>query len=406
MAKSTATPPLAEKPTAEKPTPEKSPAKVTSPAGEGCLKVRGDARELADAVGLAASVAPAKSPRPVLQNLLLEAREGVLHVTGSDLDIAIKVAVERVEVSSDGAVLVNAARLQQILRELVGEDVTIETDARQGCIVSTGDARFHVMGEEPGDYPELAAWKGEGAVQLKAGELANMIRRTHFAAHPEKTRYAMNGTLIDLRDERLRLVATDGKRLAMCERPVAKVKAPVFVVVPTKAMTLLQRVVGEGDEQLELRVESAQVHVRTRAASISARLVEGHFPPYEDVLPPEHDRKLKVARDAFALALRRAALLGTKDSQAVRFQFAREGLTLTSRVPEVGEARIHFPIDFPWDPLAVGFNPQFFTDVLKVIERPELDLEIKNAESAAVIREREEDGGVFIYLVMPLDLSS
>lgn len=376
-------------------------------SGRSCLKVRGDARELADAIGLAASVAPAKSPRPVLQNLLLEAREGVLHVTGSDLDIAIRVAVERVDVAAEGSVLVNAARLQQILRELAGEEVTIETDARQGCILSTGDARFHVMGEETTDYPELPTWSGEGGVPLKARELAAMIRRTHFAAHPEKTRYAMNGTLIDLRDQRLRLVATDGKRLAMCERPVeAKVKAPVFVVVPTKAMTLLQRVIGEGDESLELRVESSQVHVRTRAAAISARLVEGHFPPYEDVLPPEHDHKVKVARDAFALALRRAALLGTKDSQAVRFQFAREGLTLTSRVPEVGEARIQFPLDFPWEPLAVGFNPQFFSDVLKVIERPELDLEIKNAESAAVIREREESGAVFIYLVMPLDLSS
>ena len=378
---------------------------ATAVAEKACLKVRGDARELADAIGLAAAVAPAKSPRPVLQNLLLEAREGVLHVTGTDLDIAIRVTAERVEVGAEGSVLVNAARIQQILRELVGEEVTIETDARQGCIVATGDARFHVMGEEPVDYPELGAWRPDGAVKLEAKALSEMIRRTHFAAHPEKTRYAMNGILVDLREQRLRLVATDGKRLAMCERPVdVKVKAPVFVVVPTKAMTLLQRVVGE-EEQIELKVEGSQVQVRARSATISARLVEGHFPPYEDVLPPEHDRKVKVAREPFALALRRAGLLGTKDSQAVRFQFGREGLTLTSRVPEVGEARIQFPLDFPWEPLAVGFNPQFFADVLKVIEKTELDLEIKNAESAAVIREKDERGA-FIYLVMPLDIGA
>ncbi|MCW8138936.1 MAG: DNA polymerase III subunit beta, partial [Planctomycetota bacterium] len=254
---------------------------------KSCLKVRGDAKELAEAIGIAASVAPSKSPRPVLQNLLLDARDGVLEVTGTDLDVAIRVRIERVDVTSEGRVLVNAARFQQILRELVGEQVEIETDERAGCIISTGDSRFHVMGEEPDDFPELGAWKGDGVLQLPASALVEMIRRTHFAAHPEKTRYAMNGILIDLKDQRLRLVATDGKRLSMCERPTSAeaVKAPVFVVVPTKAMQLLQRVVGSGEEHVEVSVEPAQVQFRTAHATVMARLIEGHFPPYEDVLP-------------------------------------------------------------------------------------------------------------------------
>lgn len=380
---------------------------MSAVAEKTCLKVRGDAKELADAIGLAASVAPSKSPRPVLQNLLLDAKAGVLEVTGTDLDVAIRVAAERVEVVQEGRVLVNAARIQQILRELIGEEVELETDERLGCIVTTGDARFHVMGEDPEDYPELPPWDSKGSFPLEAARFAEMVRRTHFATHPEKTRYAMNGILVDLRDKRLRLVATDGKRLSMCERPVeVETEEPVFVVVPTKGMTLLQRVVADGAEQVELRVEASQIQMRTANATIAARLIEGHFPPYEDVLPKGHDKKLKVAREPFLLALRRAALLGTKDTQAVRFSFSREGLELTSRVPEVGETRIQFPLDWPFDGLEIGFNPHYFVDVLRVLDLAELNLELKDAVSAAVVREQEGDGAQFVYLVMPLNLDA
>ncbi len=376
-------------------------------AEKTCLKVRGDAKDLAEAVAIAASVAPSKSPRPVLQNLLLDAKDGVLEVTGSDLDVSVRVRIERVEVGQDGRMLVNAARFQQILRELVGEQVDIEADERAGCVIRTADSRFHVMGEEAEEFPELPAWKSDGAISLKAAELVEAIRRTHFAAHAEKTRYAMNGVLVDLQGSRLRLVATDGKRLSMVERPTEKaVKAPVFVVVPTKGMTLLQRVVGSGEETVEVAVESSQVVFKTANATVLARLIEGHFPPYEDVLPKAHDKKLQVNRESFLGALRRAALLATKDSQAVRFAFGREGLELTARVPEVGESRVAFPLDYPFDTLETAFNPQFFADVLRVLGGAEFNLLLKDARSAAVVREDDPAGGTFVYLVMPLSLGA
>lgn len=395
----------------------------TGRRGTSCLELRGDAKELFEAVSTVASVVPAKSPRPVLQNLLLDARDGLLELTGTDLDVAVRIRVERVEVLSEGRLLVNASRFQQILREMVGEQVSIAADERAGCIVTTGDARIHVMGEEPEDYPELGAFPAAGLVRLEARELGDMIRRTHFAAHPEKTRYAMNGVLLDLKDRRLRLVATDGKRLSMCERPLGfEVQAPVFVVVPTKGMTLLARVLGdcaggEGDqagEQVELAVEGSQVFLRTGAATLSARLVEGHFPPYEDVLPAPYERKVRVVRDSFVSSLRRASLLGTKDSQAVRFRFAREGLQLTSRVPEVGESRVTYPIDYPYEALEIGFNPTYFSDALKVLDTTEVQLEVKDPRSPCVIREPlarrggegEAGEGRFVYLVMPLNLGA
>ena len=371
-----------------------------------CLKVRGDAKDLAELVGIAAQVAPTKSPRPVLQSLLLEARDGVLEVTGTDLDVAVRVRVEQVEVLQDGRVLVNAARFQTILREFAGEQVEIETDERLNCTIRTPQAKLQVLGEAADDYPELPAWKDEGAFKLKANALVDMIRRTHFATHPEKTRYAMNGILIDLKDTRLRLVSTDGKRLAMCERGLeSAVETPVFAVVPTKGMTLVQRVC-EGDDFVEVVVERSQIHLRTARGVISARLIEGHFPPYADVLPKAHDIDMQVAREDFMGALRRASLLATKDSQAVRFVFSREGVEMTARVPEVGESRVSFGLDFPRDEsLEIGFNPQYFTDVLRVLDTEQFHLQLKDTKSAAVVREEKDDGSLYVYMIMPLNLS-
>ncbi|MBL4849682.1 MAG: DNA polymerase III subunit beta [Planctomycetes bacterium] len=369
-----------------------------------CLSFRGDARELADSVSLAASVSPTKSPRAVLQNLLLHGREGVLEVTGTDLEVAIRVRIEQVEILQDGLLLVNAARFLQILRELSGEQVEVTTDERAGCTIATGDARFQVLGEDASDFPELQDWPSEGTFSLPAPKLVDMIRRTAFATHAEKTRYAMNGILLDLKDERVHLVATDGKRLALCERSLDfTVEKPVHVVVPTKGMTLLQRVLGTSEEEIQLSIEDNQVHIKTSNALLSCRLVQGHFPPYEEVVPKDHDKPLTLPREAFLSALRRASLLATKDSQAVRFRFGREGLELTARVPEVGESRVQFPLDFPYDDLEIGFNPSYFADVLKVIGTTEFLLELKDERSAAVVRE-ESEGHRYVYLVMPLSL--
>jgi DNA polymerase III subunit beta len=370
-----------------------------------CLKFAGDAKELADRIGVAASVAPSRSTRPVLQSLLLNAHDGVLDVTGSDMEVAICVRIEHVEVMQDGKVLVNAARFLQILRELTGERVEIETNELAGCTIRTADAQFQVMGESAEDYPQQGAWPEEGAFQLKADQFLEMIRRTHFAAHPEKTRYAMNGILLDLKGSRVHLVATDGKRLSMCEWPLDfEVKEPIHVVVPTKGMTLLQRVVQTGEEFVEISVGGSRVFLKTAGAMVSARLVEGHFPPYEEVLPKDHDKLLTLPRESFLCALRRAALLGTKDSQAVRFAFQRQGLELTARVPEVGESRVSFPHDYPYDEMEIGFNPTYFSDLLKVLSTTEFVLELKDAKSAAVIRESGDKGQRYVYLVMPLNL--
>ena len=380
-------------------------------ATKDAFKIVCDVRELLDAATACASIVPTKGPKPFLSNLLLRTHEGALEVFGTDLEISLRLRVERVEVVRDGTVLVNAARALSILRKFQGERVELEADERSGCILKTPDARYHVPGDDPHDYPELPKLDFESSVVLKAQDLVQMVSRTHFAAAVEKTRYAMNGILLDLKDKRLRLVATDGKRLALAERTLENaVPKPVFAVVPTKGLTLLKRLLAAGEESVSLRFEESQVFIKTNKAVLAARLVEGHFPPYEDVLPKTLDKKLDLDRDAFQSALRRASLLTTRENQAVRFHFTREGLELTACVPEVGGSRVRFGIDYPFEKLEVGFNPQFLQDVLKVLESRTVRLELRDAQSAALVKElTTTEGGTvetpgFLYVIMPINL--
>lgn len=380
-------------------------------ATKASFKIVCDVRELLDAVGTCASIVPGKGPKPFLSNILLRTHEGALEVFGTDLEISLRLKVERVEVVREGTVLVNAARALSILREFQGERVELEADERSGCVLKTPDARYHVLGDDPHDYPELPKLDFEGSVVLKAQDLVQMVARTHFAAAVEKTRYAMNGILLDLKEKRLRLVATDGKRLALAERALENAIAkPVFAVVPTKGLALLKNLLAQGEESVSLRFEESQVFLKTSRAVLSARLVEGHFPPYEDVLPKDLEKKLDVDREAFQSALRRAALLTTRESQAVRFQFSREGLELTARVPEVGESRVRFAVDYPFEKLEIGFNPQFLQDALKVLESRTVRFELRDAQSAALLKELSvTDAGTqevagYLYVIMPINL--
>lgn len=383
----------------------------TAVSTKAAFKIVCDVRELLDAVATCASIVPAKGPKPFLSNLLLRTHDGALEVFGTDLEISLRLRVERVEVVRDGTVLMNAARALSILREFQGERVELEADERSGCVLKTPDARYHVLGDDPQDYPELPKLDFEGSVTLKAQDLVQMVGRTHFAAATEKTRYAMNGILLDLKEKRLRLVATDGKRLALAERTLDEAVAkPVFAVVPTKGLTLLRNLLAQGEDTVQLRFEESQVFLKTTRAVLSARLVEGHFPPYEDVLPKALEKKLDVDREAFQSALRRAALLTTRESQAVRFQFTREGLELTARVPEVGESRVRFGIDYPFEKLEIGFNPQFLQDALKVLESRTVRFELRDGQSAALVKELQvTDAGPaevpgFLYVIMPINL--
>jgi DNA polymerase III subunit beta len=372
------------------------------------VKIACDRPELSEALSLAASVIPARSPRPVLQNVCLRAGPDGVEVLATDLEVSIRAKVQRVDVERPGQALIPAAKAVAILRELEGDKVEISSDDRIATI-SAGGSRFKVVGEDPAEFPQIPTFDAEkpgaGTLKFAREQLEAMIRKTGFAAATEATRYALNGVLFDLKNERLRLVATDGKRLALCERPVhfppGEGGTAVHVVVPNKGVSLLARLAPPDDETISLRFLEGQLLAASSRATLTAQLVQGHFPPYDGVIPKDFPRRIEFEAGPFMGALRRAALLTTKDSQAVRLSFGFNKLTLSSRTPDVGESTVELPVPYADDPMEVGFNPQFMMDALKVLDSERFVMELKDEASPGVIREGES----FTYVVMPISLA-
>lgn len=371
------------------------------------MKITCDRAELSEALGLAASVIPPRSPRPVLQNVCLRTTPQGIEVLATDLEVSLRAKVTRVDVERPGEALIPAARAVAILRELEGDKVEIACEDRIATITA-GGSRFKIVGEDPREFPQIPSFDEQDAIKFGRSQLETMIRKTAFAAATEGTRYALNGVLFDLKGDRLRLVATDGKRLALCERPVDLSGAPesvrtgaVHVVVPNKGVGLLARLAPPDDETVSLRFLEGQLLAASSRATLAAQLVQGHFPPYDGVIPRDVPRKIEFETKFFLPALRRASLLTTKESQAVRLSFGFNKLTLSSRTPDVGESTVEFPVPYADDPMEIAFNSQFLLDALKVIDGDRFTLELKDESSPGVLREGES----FTYVVMPISLA-
>lgn len=368
---------------------------------EAPVKIVFDRAEMTEALALAASIVPARSTKPILQNVALVARPDSVEVVATDLEVGLRARVDKADVEKAGTALLPAQKTLAILRELEGEKVELASDDRVTTI-QAGGSRFRVVGDDPREFPEVRGELSKGAFPFTRTNLESMIRKTVFAAALEAARYALNGVLFDTtKGDRLRLVATDGKRLALVERPIdiGQPKA-VSRVVPTKAVHLLARIAHPDDPTIEIDFQESIVLARSSRAVLSAQLLQGHFPPYEEVIPKEQDKKIEFDTSVFLAALRRAALLTAKDSQAVRLSFGYNKVTLSSRTPDVGESQIELPVVYPYEPLEIGFNPQYLLDVLKVIDQDRVSLELRDETSPGVVR----DGEGLTYVVMPINL--
>ncbi|HCD30817.1 MAG TPA: DNA polymerase III subunit beta, partial [Phycisphaerales bacterium] len=254
-----------------------------------------------------------------------------------------------------------------------------------------------------GDFPPIPEAKGEPDYTINSGELHRLIRQTTFATARENSRYAINGVLVERDGNKLTLVATDGRRLAMAKgscRGGAE-GGPKSVIIPTKALTTALRLFDDDAQDVRVMITENQLLFATDTAVLSTNLVEGNFPPYRDVIPKDSDRKATMRTDVLASGVRRASLLTNEESKGVRMSFSSEGLTLSSRAPEMGEAEVNVPLEnYDGEAIEMGFNPGFVSEALKVVEDGEVTLELKAPNKPGVLR----TGNEFLYVIMPLNL--
>lgn len=368
------------------------------------MKVICDRAALVENLNLVNSAVVSRTPKPVLTCVKLSATDDgkpSLSLEATDMEVSVRVSTARIEVSEPGETLIPADKLIQIARESSDPTLEIETD-QETTHIKGQDAHFKVFGFPVADFPMVPVFEGDPDFQINARQLGQLIHQTLYATARENSRYAINGVLMERSGNNITVVATDGHRLALSKGDcksgaVDNTKA----IIPTKALNMLQKLLGDSDDTVRVRVADNQIMFATESAVLTSKLVEGNFPPYRDVIPKDLDKKATLSTDVFVSAVRRAALLTNEESKGVQLIFSDKGLVLKSRAPEMGEAEINVDCpDFQGDALEIGFNPIYLLDALKVIETDKITFDLRASNKPGVIR----TGPNFLYVIMPVNL--
>ena len=345
------------------------------------------------------NVISSRTNLPILANILIEAKDNKVKLTSTDLDIGITSTFTS-EVEEEGAITVPAKRFNDIVKELPDEDTLINTTKNNSTTIKCGKCFFKILGLPKEDFPKLPSFNEAPDIVMEQSVLRKMLSMTHFSMSHDETRYVLNGALFMFKDKQFIIVATDGKRLSLIKRDVEKEMLNKSIIVPSKTIYELNRALKDEGE-VKITFSENQVRFNLGNVAIVSRLIEGEYPNYEQVVPKETKEKVRIQREPFLLGVRRAALLTTQDSQSIKMDILKNKAIISKSNPNIGEAKEEIETTYKGPEIAVGFNPNYLTDVLKVIPKDELEIEILGSDKPAVIR--IEDW--YTYLVLPMQLA-
>ncbi len=367
------------------------------------MKISCDREQLLHAFQTVASVAPSRSPKPILQNVKLEVTDQAVTLLATDLEVGIRHQVTGVDIQSPGVAILSVSRFGSILRESTDQTLHLESDS-QGTTIRGERSQFRLPAENPAEFPQVTAFEASDYHTVPARLLRELIRRTAFATDNESSRYALGGVKLEVEEGQLTAIGTDGRRLAKMTGPVGTtgkaIDAAQTTIIPTRAMTLIERAVDPTDDEVKIAVKGNEFLVHTTRATISARMLEGRYPDWKKVFPESGGGvKLDLAIGATLTAVRQAQIATSDESRGIDFTFGEGMLVLSGKAAEVGQSRVELPIGYDGDELTVTLDPRFAIDFLKVLDADKtFCFEVKDAESAAVCS--TDDG--YGYVIMPL----
>ena len=367
------------------------------------MKIVANREKLLNAFQTVAPVAPARSPKAILQNIKLDVTSEGSTLMATDLEVGIRFAVEGIEVEQPGTVLLRTDKFGSILRECQDESFSIEADGKN-TTVKGARSKFNLPVANPGEYPPVPSFDESGCYEVPARLLKELIRRTLFATDNESSRYALGGIKLESDGENLVAIGTDGRRLAKMEGPIHKVgEAMEFgeaTIVPSRSMQLIERTVTDDDAEVKLAVRQNEVLVHTPRATIYTRLLEGRFPGWRDVFPNRSESaKIELPVGPFAAAVRQAAIVTSDESRGVDFTFGEGTLVLAGKTAEIGQSHVELPISYDGAPITIALDPRYLLDFAKVLGAEKtFTLDLDNGDAAAVCS--TDDG--YGYVVMPL----
>lgn len=356
--------------------------------------------------GLAAVAAsiPAKTTLPVLANILVETTDKGIRLSGTDLDIAVSTEV-LADVETAGAITIPAKKLSEIARELPPSPVKIAAVGEQRITLDCGRSHFKILGLPRDEYPSFPTVRFQDSWRIRSGDLQKLISHTAFAVSTEESRPILNGVLWELKPEAMRMVATNGHRLAKMDVPITSSGAPAAdLIVPPKALEQVRRLFP-ADEELEIARGENHLGFRSPFTAVFTRLIEGPYPNYDQVIPKDNDRIAIADKVALTSALKRMSVIASDQTHRIRLAFNAGILRFSVQTPDLGEATDELAVRFTGDQLDIGFNASYLLEILRYIPTDEVRLTFKAPERAATVEpEGWNDPASYLCLVMPLRL--
>jgi len=287
----------------------------------------------------------------------------------------------------------------EIVKELPAAPLALKVQENAWVSLRCGGASYKLVGLAPEDYPAVESPAAAGWITVAGKLLRDMLAQTMFAISHDESRYALNGVLMTLHDHEMRLVATDGHRLALAVRPLGEVKSAVSGIVPRKAIQEVARIVGSG-EDVEVAIGDNQFMLRMPNVLLMARLIEGTFPNYEQVVPRAHPHRVLMSRGALSAALRRVSVLSEERTRPVKFVLSPGLLKLSAYSADYGEAEEQLEVEYTGEEITIGFNSRYVLDALGAQSGEQIVLEVKDGLSPGVVKSFEDDGSLCVIMPM------
>jgi len=347
------------------------------------------------------NVVSTRTTLPILSNVLLQAHGEEIHLTTTDLDVGVRGSCEA-DVEKEGATTLPARRLFNIVRELPSSEIQIDVNGKNAASIRSGQSFFKILGLPEEEFPPLPKFEDAKVVTIRQKDLRDGLRKTSYAISTDETRYVLNGVLFSFKENKLTLVATDGRRLAMVEIELEFPRShEADFIVPTKAVTELQRLLSD-DGEIKVSMGSGQIAFDLSKTLLVSKLIEGNYPNYRQVIPSEAKERIKLERETFLNSLRRVSLLASDKSHSVKLSFGKNNIDITATTPEVGEAKESIAVAYKGRDFSIAFNPEFLMAPLRALTEDEVFLDLIDEMSPGVLKIQTP----FLYVLMPMRISS
>lgn len=367
------------------------------------MKIKVDKSVLTHGISKVINSVNQRSTLPILSNILFETLTGNrLKITGTDLEIGISHTID-IEVIEEGAITIPAKKIADIVKEAPESSIEITVSKSNAVNIKSGKAFFKLMGLPRDDYPKFPHYSLDKGIAVEKDIFKECVKLTSFAISSDETRYVLNGALVSIKNGKLSMVATDGRRLAVMSKDIeCDLEAQVNFIVPTKAIHEINKNL-DNEGAFHIVDLGNQVVFQVDQTTIVSRLIEGHFPNYDQVIPKEEKIIAKVDRSKFLSTIKRVSLLTSMESQAIKLDLMQSGkMILSSRSPNIGESKEEMDVEYTQEhEISIGFNPVYLIDVLKNIDLETVDFYLTTEDKPGVIKGKAG----YVYVIMPMQIS-